>query len=181
MKILSSEIFHAALLLIILGYCGLILYREEVGIRGRIVGLEQLASGNDTTPLVDTAGIDIYGKKTADRTGSGIREVVFLLRNSSLTNDLEFWNSVHSQIAQHHNLELIGYCDSSQCGDDVKRAGAPPFSVIAGGNARDIQSVVNADVNGQAYILEPGKPSFTKVEWRVPGNMVQKVVEEITK
>ena len=181
MKFLSSQMLHAVLLLLVLLYCGRAVYREAINTKAEVANLEDLASSNNSTPLLDTAGIDIYGKVLTDNSHVGTRKIVFLLRGSSLATDLGFWNSVNSQIAQHHDLELIGYCDSSQCVDDVKRAGSPPFPVIAGGNARDIQSMVNADANGQAYILEQGRPSFNKIEWRVSGNTAQKIVEEVTK
>lgn len=181
MKLLSNQMLHAVLLLAVLGYSGWSLYREAVNARAGLAALEHLASGNNTIPLVDAGGIDIGGKHITNSSHSAARSVVFLLRSYSLVSDVAFWDSVSYQIARRSDIELIGFCDGNQCVKDVRRARSRAFPVIACGNARDIQAVLNADANGQAYILEQGRPSITKVAWRVTGSTVQKVVEEITK
>ena len=103
--------------------------------------------------------------------------LAFLLRRSSLPQDLAFWREVSRLMTAQTGIQLVGYCDSVQCADSIRSRQPLPFVVLQYGEAGSVQAVVNADARGQAVIKAAGAIN-SAILWRSPGAEPLKIVQE---
>jgi hypothetical protein len=101
-----------------------------------------------------------HGEKTPTLVG-------FVLRAGSFESDLAFWQDVSRQAVVRARTKLVGYCDSPQCLDDVRRTSPKPeFPIIGFGEVGATQALLNADLKSECIVVDFARNRSTKIEWR---------------
>lgn len=125
-------------------------------------------------------GIDVYGNLVQHLPPPKVkRTIVFLLRGVHVRADLEFWSNVKSLLPRDSGFRLVGYCDGDACANAVKgEARRPDFPVIEYGEIGDGQAMVEADAEGDAYILSEEWFQSRRIGWRSQGRSPLRVIQE---
>jgi hypothetical protein len=128
-------------------------------------------------------GIDVYGNLVRHLPPpKAKRTIVFLLRGGQVRADLEFWRNVESLLPKDTGFRLVGYCDGDACANAVKgEALQPDFPVIAYGEIGAGQAMVEADAQGEAFILSEEWFQPRRLGWRSQGRSPLSVVQEASK
>lgn len=92
--------------------------------------------------------LDREGRPTAKRV------VGFLLRDETLGEDIAYWQEIARQLPPDSSVELIGYCERSNCEGRVQPSAltAAAFRIMAYGEVVDSQAVLNADGDGKFVV-----------------------------
>lgn len=129
--------------------------------------------------FTNATGIDIGGNRVDPaQIPNTNRCMAFLLRNTSLRADLNFWDNVASLLPKGSGVRLIGYCDGSACVEGVKNdLRLADFPVIAYGDVVDSQALLNADAAGN-FLLTDIHHQPRSIEWRGlgPASVVRSVL-----
>jgi hypothetical protein len=124
-------------------------------------------------------GIDVYGKLIVVSSLSAKKYIVFLLRNENLQNDINFWSRVEMLLNSHREIGLIGYCDSQQCVESIRKRQPLAFPILSSGDATGVEAVVNADADGKAILKSVGSHTPSTILWRAtisPQEFVQEAI-----
>ena len=119
--------------------------------------------------FVDGAGIDVRGELVNSKATSETKRVVaFLLRESTATQDVEFWRDVERMLPKNSGVRLVAYCDGSACAKIVRELSlSSSFPVILYGELIDSQAVLNADTEGAFVLKERDKSNRVRaIRWR---------------
>lgn len=123
---------------------------------------------------IDVSGHFVsFATKTA-----GEKDLVFLLRGSSFTEDLKFWEEVATLIPPSQHLRLIAYCNDNLCVDQITHLPkAPQFPVVFYSEVGNGQALIEADNQGAALLKDANRFHATKIPWRgsddSPGAILQ--------
>jgi hypothetical protein len=130
----------------------------------------KLVESDNNLVFMDGAGIDIMGNivnhysSEKDETEKYI--IAFLLRYGNLNDDLKFWNEVGDYLTKTNTAKLVAYCDSEQCIEIIKKNPLQnSFQVLEYGEIADMQAIINADANGEFWLVNP-KGESIKLNWR---------------
>ena len=120
----------------------------------------------------DARGIGLRGERIeSGQLAQTTRVAAFLLRSSSLSDDLSFWRDVARLLPAASGVRLVGYCDGRACTDASRlRPEVAPFPIIVYGEAVDSQAVINADMLGAFVSADNGAEVGGEIiSWRVAG------------
>jgi hypothetical protein len=129
---------------------------------------EQIASSNGATGFRSGGGMDMTGHYIGSPSPQHTKyTVVFLLRGSTFSADLKFWESVNSLIPKGAGVRLIGYCDGDQCAEHLKNSSlSVAFPVVLYATVPDAQAVLNADDKGEALEIGSDLRMHKSIVWR---------------
>jgi len=181
LKLLANTTLQAVLLVIILGVYACSLGKDIMTLK-RLREKEAIMAHSNTDLLYDQpSGIDVFGKHLVASSFGTKRNVVFLLRNDSLHDDLNFWRHVAALLDTHKEIGLVAYCDGERCVDSIRKMQTLAFPVMAFGEATAIQALVNADSDGNAIVKDVGTQKELKVSWRAAGYSPQMIAQEVVR
>lgn len=178
LKLLTNTTVQALLLILVLAFYAWLLGHDVITLKREQEYQARTAHINLSIAYIQPSGIDIYGKQVVASSLGAKRNIVFLLRNESLQNDLNYWSHVKTLLDSNKEIGLVGYCDSQLCAESMRKGPSLAFPVLAFGEAASIQAVANADANGEAILKKVGTPSQSKISWRGAENYPQRVAQE---
>jgi hypothetical protein len=133
--------------------------------------------------LSSLAGIDSNGQRVLEELPKEVqRWVVVGLRTATLRADLQYWTAVTSALPSDRQIRVVGYCDSSECGQVLRRtAERPPFQVLAYGETIPSQAVANADTAGEYVVLDKQLVRLRRTSWRSPRPQPSETAAEVAR
>jgi hypothetical protein len=164
----------------ILGFGGCVLAKKVTALSVKPKMAEAIEDTSQRLPFRSEAGIDLSGRTVFPLPPPGVRHtVVFMLRGASVQTDLAFWRKVESLLPKNAAIRLVGYCDGDVCVNAVRgEAVAPDFPVIAYGEITGSQALLNADAQGNSFLLSEEWFQPKRISWRAPVSTPQAVVQE---
>lgn len=125
--------------------------------------------GRTKAPLFETLGGIPAGGGAPEFLGpryDASRYVLFVLRASSLSSDIDLWQRVAENLKAKPGIRLIGYCDGPACSHDIA-ASRPelPFTVIGYTSYHTARVLASAEAAHQALVLDKTLADRGNVTW----------------
>jgi hypothetical protein len=180
---MKTRIIAKVVLCVGLFTCATALINDLQSLGSAIDSERRLAEKNDDMLVTFASGVDVWGRIASEELPSGVTRVaVFVLRSSTIQDDIETWSRVAESLTAEHAVQVVGYCDSMRCAEFVRRSSPPPpFAVIEYGQAGSAQAVVNADAKGEFALLDGRAIELRRIQWRRPALAAADIVKEVLK
>jgi len=122
-------------------------------------------------------GLGIHGERIDVSVGPAPKRVAaFLLRSTSLHDDVGFWMEVAKLLPARSIVRLVAYCDGDACVQALRKSPeTSTFPIIAYGEVVDSEAVLNADLQG-AFVASDHAGS---ISWRTRGQTPETIVREL--
>lgn len=143
----------------------------------------ELVESSQDLSYSEPSGIDIDGRKIDGHLPTNNeRLVAFLIRQSSLHDDVRLWNEVAGIVEGRGDIELIGYCDTPACSTALSTIDRRRilFTTLQSGPLPAVKSVQKADQQGATLVLigsQVLRPRHVRWRGESPPTIARSVLE----